>query len=221
MGETQTGISSNEKQKIRVAVVDDHDMVRRGLASYLKITGDIQLVGEAADGEQALQVCESQKPDVVLMDLVMPRMNGIEAIHHIHERFPDIRVIALTSFQDRDMVQEALREGAISYLLKNVTGEDLATAIRCACAGKPTLAPEVAQEFILSSRTSQLGDDLTDREKEVLLLMVEGMSNPEIAVRLTISRSTARAHVSNVLAKLGVARRSEAISIALRNKLVR
>ncbi|MEJ2597579.1 MAG: response regulator transcription factor [Anaerolineales bacterium] len=205
---------------IRVVVVDDHAMVRRGLASFLRITPDIHLIGEAADGQQAIQVIENTQPDVVLMDLVMPVMDGIETIHQIRSRFPAIQVIALTSFSDQDMVQKAIREGASGYLLKNVSGEDLAEAIRSACAGQVTLAPEVIRDFILSKQQRSPGESLTKREREVLALLVKGRSNPEIASSLTISRSTARAHVSNILAKLGVSNRAEAVAMALRNKLV-
>lgn len=210
-----------EEHEIRVVIVDDHDMVRRGLAAYLRATPDIELVGEAGNGEQALRVCDQVKPDIVLMDLVMPGIGGVEAITQIRARFPSIRIIALTSFQDRDLVQSVLRAGAISYLLKNVTGEELATAIRNAYAGRPTLAPEVTQDFILSAQKPKPGDNLSEREREVLILLVEGLSNPEIAQRLTISRSTARAHVSNILTKLNVSNRSEAVALALRNKIVR
>jgi NarL family two-component system response regulator LiaR len=156
-----------------------------------------------------------------LMDLVMPGLGGAAAISQIKARFPEIKIIALTSFQERDLVQTVLRAGAISYLLKNVTGEELAAAIRSANSGRPTLAPEVTQEFVLNSQKPRPGDNLSDREREVLTLVVEGLSNPEIAQRLTISRSTARAHVSNILTKLSVSNRAEAITLALRNKLVR
>jgi two-component system, NarL family, response regulator LiaR len=205
---------------IRVVVVDDHAMVRRGLASFLRITPDIQLVGEAEDGRQAIQVIEDTQPDVVLMDLVMPVMDGIEAIQTIRSRFPDTQVIALTSFSDQDMVQKAIQEGVIGYLLKNVSGEDLAQAIRSAYDGKVTLAPEVTRDFILSAQRRSPAESLTEREREVLALLVKGRSNPQIADLLTISRSTARAHVSNILSKLGVSNRAEAIALALRNKLV-
>ena len=206
---------------IRVMLVDDHTVVRSGLSAFLMAYDDLELVGEAGNGEEAVRKCELLCPDVILMDLVMPRMGGIDATRQIHTRFPGIQIIALTSFQEKEMVQEVLRSGAISYLLKNVSGEDLVSAIHSAHAGRSTLAPEVTQEFILRSHENQPGDDLTRREREVLALMVEGLSNPEIAARLIISRSTARAHVSNVLAKLGVSKRAEAITLALRNKLVR
>lgn len=207
-------------QKIKVMIVDDHDMVRRGLASYLSITPDMQLVGEASDGEEAVRNCGVLLPDVVLMDLMMPKMDGIQATHAIRKQYPGVQVIALTSYQEKELVHQVIMEGAISYLLKNVTGEELVAAIRKAMAGKPTMAPEITQALIRDQFPAP-GDDLTGREKEVLGLLVEGLSNPEIADRLIISRSTARAHVSNILMKLGVTNRSEAITLALRNKLVR
>jgi len=207
-------------QKIQVVIVDDHDMVRRGLASYLSITPDIQMVGEASNGEDAVKICDELQPDIVLMDIMMPKMDGIEATRQIKKRQPGIQVIALTSYQEKDLVHRVIVEGAISYLLKTVTGEELIEAIRKGYAGKPTMAPEIAQVLIRDQFPSP-GDDLTCREKEVLCLLVDGLNNPEIAKRLTISRSTARAHVSNILMKLGVSNRGEAITLALRNKLVR
>ena len=206
---------------IRVMIVDDHAMVRRGLAAFLRTKADLELVGEASDGEEAFRICEQVQPDVILMDLVMPKVDGTAATRAIRERWPNIQVIALTSFQEKKLVREALQAGAISYLLKNVSVDDLAGAIRAACAGQPTLAPEATQALIqAASQERAPGHDLTAREREVLVLMVEGLNNPEIAQRLSVSRSTARAHVSNILSKLGVSNRAGAIALSLRHKLV-
>jgi NarL family two-component system response regulator LiaR len=210
-----------EATPVRVLIVDDHGMVRRGLTAYLLNNPDMKVVGEARDGREAITQCQRLKPDVILMDLMMPELGGVAATHEIHGRWPQVQIIALTSFQEKDLVQEALRAGAISYLLKNVSGSELADAIRAAYAGRPTLAPEAVDALIRpEAAESSLGADLTRREREVLKLLTMGLSNPEIASRLTVSRSTVKAHVSNILSKLGVANRAEAIALAFENKIL-
>jgi NarL family two-component system response regulator LiaR len=212
----------NATQLIRVLIVDDHAMVRKGLMAFLKNKPELELVGEARDGQEAIECCEQLQPDVILMDLVMPELGGVAATRTIHERWPQVQVIALTSFQEKELVRDALQAGAIGYLLKNVSGDELAEAIRQAHGGRPTLAPEAVQALVQApSEAETMAADLTRREQEVLALLVKGMSNPEIAEKLFISRATVKIHISNILSKLGVASRAEAISLALQNKLVR
>lgn len=207
---------------IRVLIVDDHAMVRKGLVAFLKNQPELDLVGEACDGREAIGACEQNHPDVILMDLVMPEMGGVAATRAIHQRWPHVQVIALTSFQEKELVQDALQAGAIGYLLKNISGEELVEAIRQAHSGRPTLAPEAVQALIQPpSEAESLAAGLTPREHEVLALLSKGMSNPEIAGQLCISRATVKVHISNILSKLGVASRAEAISLAIQNKLVR
>lgn len=207
---------------IRVAIVDDHEMVRRGLADFIHVYKDFVLVGEASDGEEAVKMCRKTKPDVILMDLVMPNLNGVESTRQISCKFPDTKVIALSSYDDERLVPAALDAGAISFLQKNVTMNELADAIRKADAGVSTLSP-LAVQFLISAATSHADSSmsLTPREQEVLQLMVDGKSNAEIASELVICLPTVKTHVGRVLSKLGVKRRSEAIVFAIKNKLVR
>ncbi len=207
---------------IRVMVVDDHAVVRSGLGAFLQAYEGFELVGEAESGSQALEVCEQVRPDVVLMDLVMPGMDGAAATRIMREKCPHIQVLALTSFKEQELVQGALEAGAIGYLLKNISAEELAGAIRAAYAGRPTLAPEAAQVLIQSSLQAKSAEpELTAREQEVLALMVAGYNNPEIAGRLVISRSTVKFHVSSILTKLNATSRTEAVAYALQHRLLK
>jgi len=211
-----------EKDKIRVMLVDDHAVVRSGLAAFILAYNDLELVGEASSGQEAIDVCERNKPDVILMDMVMPGMDGAEATGLIRHQCPRVQVIALTSFKEQDLVEGAIKAGAISYLLKDVSADELAEAIRAAAAGTSTLAPEAAQALIEATRKPETrpGSDLTDREREVLSLMIEGMHNKQIASALVVSVSTVKFHVSSILAKLGASSRTEAVSYALKNNML-
>jgi len=211
----------NQPRTIRVLIVDDHEMVRTGLAAFLLVHRDLDNVGEADSGEEAIRLCERACPDVVLMDMVMPNMDGPAAIRAIRRLCPATQIIALTSFKEQELVQEAIRAGALGFLYKNVSSDELARAIRAAAAGQPTMAPEALQALIhTQAGPLRVGHDLTEREREVLALMVRGLNNVEIADRLVVSRSTVKVHVSNILAKLGVSTRTEAVALAVEHKLV-
>lgn len=206
---------------IRIFLADDHTVVRSGLSAVLSMQEDFKIVGEAGDGEEAVRLCERLQPDVVLMDLLMPKLDGVAATGVIKQRWPQIRVIALTSFKEKEYVEGALKAGAGGYLLKNVSADELVSAVRRAFAGQPSLSPEAAQVLIQKvNEPAQPGLEMTEREREVLALMVEGLSNNKIAERLTINPSTVKFHVSNILSKLGVSSRTEAVALAVKRRLV-
>jgi NarL family two-component system response regulator LiaR len=203
-------------------IVDDHTMVRDGLKVFLSVYEDIDVVAEAQDGQEALDLCAHTRPDVVLMDIVMPGMDGPSATEHIRAAYPNIQVIALTSFLEPDLVQGAIQSGAISYLLKDVHADKLASTIRDAFHGHGTIDSTAAQVLVHSSQLPIPPTyDLTPREIEILSLLVDGKTNKEIAGQLTLSPGTVRFHVSNILSKLGASNRTEAVSMALKHEIVK
>lgn len=205
--------------RIRVMIVDDHTVVRSGLGAFLAVMPDLELVGEAENGAEAVQRCTLLQPDVILMDLMMPGLDGVAATRQIRARHPAIQVIALTSFQENTLVHNALQAGAVGYLMKNVTAAELAAAIRAARLGQMTLSPEAAQALVQPPAPGP-AETLTEREREVLALMVEGLNNGEIAARLVVSLSTVKFHISNILTKLSVDNRVAAVALAMQKKLV-
>ena len=209
-----------DESRIKVMVVDDHAVVRSGLSAFLSVVPDLELVGEAENGDEAVRRCGLLYPDVILMDLMMPGTDGVTATRLIRQTYPTVQVIALTSFPEDELVQNALRAGATGYLLKNVSARELAEAIRAAYKGRMTLSPEAAQALAHAAAQQAEGAELTDREREVLKLMVEGLNNAEIAERLVVSLSTVKYHISNILSKLQVDNRVAAVTLAIQKKLV-
>jgi DNA-binding NarL/FixJ family response regulator len=208
---------------IRVLIVDDHEVVREGLRAFLELQDGIEVVAEAGDGEAAVTAIEAQQPDVVLMDLVMPHLDGVGAMQELRRRGSSARVIVLTSFTDDAKLLPAIRAGAAGYLLKNVAPAELARAVRAAHAGEALLDPSVAARLVEAVATPPpvpRGDELTPRETEILALIARGFSNKRIAFELGVSEKTVKNHVSHVLAKLGVADRTAAAVHAVRNGLV-
>jgi NarL family two-component system response regulator LiaR len=210
-----------ESDQIRVMTVDDHEILRGGIRFLLLAFDDIELVGEAHSGEEALRLCAQVQPDVVLMDMMMPGMDGVETTKALRQRYPHVQVLALTSFHNGDLVQGAMQAGAVGYLLKGISMDELAEAIRAARTRRPTLAPEAVQALVQSAGSPlKLGDDLSDREREVLALLARGLSNAEIAEHLVVSTAAIKYHVSSILSKLGVANRTEAVAVAFEHDLV-
>lgn len=211
-------------RKIRVLITDDHEMVRIGVSAYLSIQPDIEVVGEAEDGEKAVKLALELRPDIILMDLVMDGMDGIQATKEIIERWPDAKIIIVTSFLDDDKVYPALEAGATSYILKTSKASEIAEAIRKTFDGQTILEPEVTNKMMAKMRSKNESlphEELTPREREVLLLMAEGKSNQEIADELFIALKTVKVHVSNILSKLDVEDRTQAVIYAFKHSLVK
>jgi NarL family two-component system response regulator LiaR len=216
-------------EAIRVMVVDDHDIVRRGLSVFLNGFDDLCLVGEAANGEDALRVCGEVQPQVVLMDMMLPGMDGVETTRALRQAYPHVQVVMLTSSKEDHQIQAALAAGAIGYMLKNVSVREMSETIRAAAQGKPTLSSEAAQALInltinaaaKPSPTPSPVSTLTEREREILALIVDGLNNQEIAEKLYVSRSTIKNYVSTILSKLGVESRIDAVRLAVQHSLVK
>ncbi len=208
-------------EPIRILIVDDHDMVRKGLRVLLEDFDELLVVSETGDGMTAGDFCQHNEVDVVLMDMIMPHMDGVAATKLIREVSPDTQVIALTSFENDEYVEKALKAGAIGYLMKNISGTNLAEAIRKAHNGESTLAPEAAQILIrATTRPLPLGHDLTEREREVLVYMIQGLNNRQIGEQLVISSSTVKNHVSSILRKLETTSRTQAVALAVEHKII-
>ncbi|WP_304224790.1 response regulator transcription factor [Gracilinema caldarium] len=210
------------QRPVRIMIADDHPVVRKGLATFLETYDSIQVVAEAANGREALELYSAAKPDVVLMDLDMPDMDGVTATGCLRNLDPDSKIIILTSYKRDEQIRGALKAGAIGYLLKDIPAEELAKAIVDAAEGKPVLAPEVARSLINAATVPNEADAevLSQRELEVLALMGKGLNNSQIAEALCISLSTVKFHVSNILWKLGAFTRTEAVTLAIKKGLI-
>ena len=210
-----------EQNTIRAVTVDDHEIMRGGIKFTLLAFDDLLLVGEARSGEDAVRVCREVSPDVVLMDMKMPKMDGIATTRAIKEAHPEVHVVILTSFHDKQLVQQAIQAGAVGYVLKDASKDELAQAIRAAHEGRTILSSEAAKDLAqVDAPPTAVDGDLTDREREVLKLLAKGLSNKQIADRLHRSPFTVRSHVSHVIAKLGAANRAEAAALAVQRGLI-
>jgi NarL family two-component system response regulator LiaR len=208
-----------DKNLIRVVLVDDHAQVHRIVQTILGATSDIKLVGQGANGQEGIALCEQYQPDIVLIDVVMPVMDGIEATKVLHERLPAIKILVLSSFQDHESVHAMLRNGAIGYLTKGSLAQDLADTIRATSQGRMVFSSEVGAQLV-SPPQPAVNFHLTDRELEVLVLLAEGLTNQQSAQKLSISQSTLKFHMTNIFQKLGVQTRSEALVLATKNNLI-
>ena len=208
-----------DKNPIRVVLVDDHLQTHRVVQEILNITADIMLVGQGANGQEGISLCAQYQPDIILMDVVMPVMDGIEATKVINERFPDIKILVLSSFQDHESVYAMLRNGAVGYLTKSTLAEDLIETVQATFQGKMVFSPDIVEQLVSPSQPA-VDFQLTDRELEVLVLLAEGLTNQQSAAKLSISQSTLKFHMNNIYQKLGVQTRSEALVLAAKNNLI-
>jgi NarL family two-component system response regulator LiaR len=204
---------------IRVVLVDDHSQMHRIVRAILDSISDIEVVGQGANGQEGIALCEQHRPDVALMDVVMPIMDGIEATRILHERLPDVKILVLSSFQDHESVHAMLRNGAVGYLTKSSLANDLAETIRATHKGKMVFSSEIGAQILNPSQPA-VDFQLTDRELEVLVLLAEGLTNQQSAQKLSISVSTLKYHMTNIYRKLGVQTRSEALVLATKNNLI-
>ncbi|HEX9440241.1 MAG TPA: response regulator transcription factor [Roseiflexaceae bacterium] len=205
---------------IRVVVVDDHPVVRHGLTAILRYEQDIEVVGDAADGAEAVRVILEQRPDVVLLDLRLPKLSGIEVMRHVRAQAPEVRFLVLTTYDTDEYIGPALAVGAQGYLLKDATPDELARGVRSLVQGRAALEPGVAARVLERMAEGERGEDLSARELEVLRLLVAGASNKTIAARLTLSENTVKSHISHIFGKLGVQSRAEAVAVALQRGMV-
>lgn len=217
---SESSMMSQDKP-IRVILVDDHKHIHDAVSILLNQQNDIELVGQASNGFEVVQLCDELQPDLILMDVVMPGMNGVEATHLIRQKYPQLKILVLSSFQDDASVMEMLANGANGYVLKGALASDLADTIRTTYQGKTVFSNEVAQILLKPNRDDQHQTfGLTDREQEVIKLMADGLNNNEIAHHLYISRSTVKFHIANIVQKMGVETRAEAIVLAAKNGLI-
>jgi NarL family two-component system response regulator LiaR len=207
------------EKPIRVVLADDHSQMHRIVRDILSAISDIKLVGQGANGQEAIALCEQFQPDIVLMDVIMPVMDGIKATKILHERYPDIKILVLSSFQDHESVYAMLRNGAVGYLTKSELAQDLADTIRATFQGKMVFSSEVGAHLV-SPPQPAVDFNLTNRELEVLVLLAEGLTNQQSALKLSISQSTLKYHMNNIYRKLGVQTRSEALVLAAKNNLI-
>ena len=205
---------------IRVLLVDDHLLFHDAVMNALSVADDITLIGRSTDGAEALNLCEQLKPDLILMDVLMPKMNGVEAARRVHEKYPNLKILALSSFQEYEIIREMLENGAVGYVLKGSLADDLVATIRAAYTGKRIFSDEIVQTLLVPFSAEAVDFGLTRRELEVLRLLSAGLSNGQIAVRLVISASTVKFHLVNIIAKMNVRTRSEAIVLAAKHNII-